>query len=58
MKNKGIARPANVINITFEMPEKMACPWKKDGVNQQKCADLTLRDKSGMTQLLDNPVKR
>ncbi|HAL81024.1 MAG TPA: MarR family transcriptional regulator [Mucilaginibacter sp.] len=46
------------INITVEMLEVMACLWKKDGVNQQEIADLTLRDKSGMTYLLDNLVKR
>ena len=46
------------INITFEMLEVMACLWKKDGINQQEIADLTLRDKSSMTYLLDNLVKR
>ena len=46
------------INITFEMLEVMACLWKKDGINQQELADLTLRDKSSMTYLLDNLVKR
>src|ERR1700730_4981659 len=46
------------INITFEMIEVMGCLWKKDGVNQQDIADQTLRDKSSMTYLLDNLVKR
>jgi DNA-binding MarR family transcriptional regulator len=46
------------INITFEMLEVMACLWKKDGINQQELADLTFRDKSSMTYLLDNLVKR
>ena len=46
------------INITFEMLEVMGCLWKKDGINQQELADLTLRDKSSMTYLLDNLVKR
>jgi len=46
------------INITFEMLEVMGCLWKKDGINQQEIADLTLRDKSSMTYLLDNLVKR
>jgi DNA-binding MarR family transcriptional regulator len=46
------------INITFEMLEVMACLWKKDGINQQEIANLTLRDKSSMTYLLDNLVKR
>ena len=48
----------NGINITFEMLEVMSCLWKKDGINQQEIADLTLRDKSSMTYLLDNLVKR
>lgn len=46
------------INITFEMLEVMSCLWKQDGVNQQELADRTLRDKSSMTYLLDNLVKR
>ena len=45
-------------NITFEMLEVMVCLWSKDGINQQEIADLTLRDKSSMTYLLDNLVKR
>jgi len=48
----------NGINITFEMLEVMSCLWKKDGINQQEIADFTLRDKSSMTYLLDNLVKR
>lgn len=46
------------INITFEMLEVMSVLWKTDGVNQQEIADLTLRDKSSMTYLIDNLVKR
>lgn len=46
------------INMTFEMLEVMGCLWNKDGVNQQEIADQTLRDKSSMTYLLDNLVKR
>jgi DNA-binding MarR family transcriptional regulator len=46
------------INITFEMLEVMSCLWRKDGTNQQEIADLTLRDKSSMTYLIDNLVKR
>jgi len=46
------------INITFEMLEVMSTLWRKDGVNQQELADLTLRDKSSMTYLIDNLVKR
>ena len=46
------------VSITFEMLEVMGCLWKKDGINQQEIADLTLRDKSSLTYLLDNLVKR
>lgn len=46
------------VNITFEMLEVMSVLWKKDGVNQQEIADRTLRDKSSMTYLIDNLVKR
>jgi len=46
------------INLTFEMLEVLGVLWQKDGVNQQEIADLTLRDKSSMTYLLDNLVKR
>lgn len=49
---------AHGINITFEMLEVMAVLWKKDGINQQEIADSTLRDKSSMTYLIDNLVKR
>jgi DNA-binding MarR family transcriptional regulator len=46
------------IDLTFEMLEILSCLWKKDGVNQQELADLTLRDKSGITYLIDNLVRR
>jgi len=46
------------VSLTFEMLEVMGCLWKKDGINQQEIADLTLRDKSSLTYLLDNLVKR
>ncbi|RVU00414.1 MarR family transcriptional regulator [Mucilaginibacter limnophilus] len=45
-------------NITFEMLEIMWMLWDRDGVNQQEIADKTLRDKSSMTYLIDNLVKR
>jgi DNA-binding MarR family transcriptional regulator len=48
----------NNLDITFEMLEVMGCLWRKDGINQQEIADFTLRDKSSMTYLLDNLVKR
>jgi len=46
------------INLTFEMLEVMGCLWRKDGLNQQEIADRTFRDKSSMTYLLDNLIKR
>jgi DNA-binding MarR family transcriptional regulator len=46
------------INITFEMLEIMACLWTNDGINQQEIADITIKDKSSMTYLVDNLVKR
>jgi DNA-binding MarR family transcriptional regulator len=46
------------INLTFEMLEVMGCLWRRDGLNQQEIADRTLRDKSSMTYLLDNLIKR
>lgn len=46
------------INITFEMLEVLYCLWQKDGINQQEIADLTLKDKSSMTYMIDNMVKR
>jgi DNA-binding MarR family transcriptional regulator len=48
----------NGIDLTFEMLEVMSCLWRRDGINQQEIADYTLRDKSSMTYLLDNLVKR
>jgi DNA-binding MarR family transcriptional regulator len=49
---------AHGINMTFEMLEVMTALWKQDGVNQQDLADQTLKDKSSMTYLIDNLVKR
>jgi DNA-binding MarR family transcriptional regulator len=46
------------INLTYEMLEVMGCLWRGDGINQQELADRTLRDKSSMTYLLDNLIKR
>lgn len=46
------------INITFEMLEVLYHLWQKDGINQQEIADLTLKDKSSMTYMIDNMVKR
>lgn len=49
---------AHGINMTFEMLEVMSILWKQDGINQQEIANNTLRDKSSMTYLIDNLVKR
>ena len=46
------------IDISFEMIEIMACLWNKDGINQQEIADIVIKDKSSMTYLVDNLVKR
>src|ERR1700722_6811665 len=46
------------LHLTFEMLEVMICLWRQDGVNQQLIADITLRDKSAMTYLVDNLIKR
>jgi DNA-binding MarR family transcriptional regulator len=46
------------INISFEMLEVLGCLWRQDGINQQEIADKTLRDKSSITYIIDNLVKR
>ncbi len=48
----------NNMNLSFEMLEVLSCLWRKDGINQQEIADITLKDKSSMTYLIDNLVKR
>lgn len=48
----------NNIDLTYEMHQVMACLWKRDGINQQELADLTLRDKAAITFLIDNLSKR
>lgn len=48
----------NNVNLTFEMLEVLSCLWKKNGINQQEIADMSLKDKSSMTYLIDNLVKR
>ncbi len=44
--------------ISVEMLEVMACLWKKDGVNQQEIGILTVKDKSSITHLIHQLVKR
>src|ERR1700722_9754253 len=46
------------ISLTFEMLEILACLWQQDGINQQEITDKTIKDKSSMTYLVDNLVKR
>ena len=46
------------MRLTYEMLEVMICLWRQDAVNQQLIADITLRDKSAMTYLVDNLIKR
>jgi len=48
----------NNVDLTYEMHQIMACLWKKDGINQQELADMTLKDKASMTFLIDNLSKR
>ena len=48
----------NNMNLTFEMLEVLSCLWRQNGINQQEIADITLKDKSSMTYLIDNLVKR
>jgi DNA-binding MarR family transcriptional regulator len=44
--------------ISFEMLEIMACLWRKDGINQQEIADITVKDKSSITHLINQLAKR
>ena len=48
----------NNFNLTFEMLEVLACLWNKDGVKQQEIANAIMKDKSSMTNLVDNLEKR
>lgn len=46
------------INVTYEMLEVMFHLWNQDGIKQQELSDITFRDKSSTTYLIDNLVKR
>lgn len=46
------------IDISFELLEIMALLWAKDGINQQELAGVATKDKSSMTYLINNLVKR
>lgn len=45
-------------DLTFEMIQVMRCLYRKDAVNQQELANLTYKDKSSLSYLLNNMEKR
>jgi DNA-binding MarR family transcriptional regulator len=46
------------LDITFELLEVMMYLKRKDGANQQEIADVMAKDKSSITYVVDNLVKR
>jgi DNA-binding MarR family transcriptional regulator len=46
------------LNITAELLEVLGILWYRDGLTQQELADIVVKDKSSMTYLIDNLVKR
>ena len=42
------------INITTEQWSVLSCLWKEDKVTQRELCDLTRKDKTSMTRLIDN----
>lgn len=46
------------VNISSELLEVLSQLWQRDGRNQQELADRVMKDKSSMTYLIDNLVKR
>lgn len=46
------------IEMTFEMLQVMNRLWTQDAQSQQALADQTAKDKSSMTKLVDNLIKR
>lgn len=44
--------------ISLELLEVIAFLWDKDGINQQELAHKAIKDKSSMTYLIHNLVKR
>jgi DNA-binding MarR family transcriptional regulator len=46
------------LDITFELLEIVSLLWRKNGINQQEMADVVIKDKSSITYLVDNLVKR
>jgi len=45
-------------DISFELLEVMAFLWHQDGLNQQELANMAVKDKSSMTYLIGNLIKR
>ena len=45
-------------DMSVEMLEIMACLWRKDGINQQEIALITVKDKSSITHLIHQLVRR
>ncbi len=50
-------RAAN-IGITVEQWTVLACLWQKDKISQQSLSQITYRDKTGMTRMIDNLEKQ
>ncbi|MDQ1097600.1 MULTISPECIES: MarR family winged helix-turn-helix transcriptional regulator [Chryseobacterium] len=48
----------NDIDLTTEMSTVLAILWKKDKRKQQEIADILLRDKGGITKIINNLEKR
>ena len=46
------------IDLTFEMWQVLMCLWRADGINQQEIANIIVKDKASITNLIDNLVKR
>ena len=45
-------------DISFELLEVMSFLWHEDGMNQQELANMVVKDKSSMTYLVGNLVKK
>ncbi|MCW3116091.1 MAG: MarR family transcriptional regulator [Chitinophagaceae bacterium] len=45
-------------DISFELLEILGALWRKDGINQQELAGIIAKDKSSVTYLINNLVKR
>lgn len=45
-------------DISFELLEVMAFLWHEDGMNQQELANMSVKDKSSMTYLINTLIKK